>query len=1104
MATTLSSQIYSSKDQTVSQLTEYLKTYLELENVSLVKGSFLSFLVESLATLTSNLIFYESSVYREFFLTTAQLPESIFNLSAFLGYNTIEATYSAANVLMTVPLTFTGADTTFTIPEDYKFKANTIPFITYYSTSVNVLNNSQVTITVTDGNKIYNLPSVVDTTSSEPQFRFILPVRQYENNIQEFQIDEDLQPYQFTNIDVPISGKVSTMSVEVRDPGGTSYQTYTEFNSTYLMSSTDYGYVSRRTEKGRRLYFGNGLIGIQPLPGSTVLVTVQETQGIDGNVIAGTINSGQRIYAVDSGITKSVNFEVTNPSPAIGGTDEESVEDIRQNSIDNLTSLSRLVTENDYINADVVMPNSPISTGSRPVLKRSDVRVNEIQLYVNLLYGSDIVPMRNAYKTYSLDTTYVPRGSTVTVSGVDYYTLFDLTIDSTINNTAYYNYIMNIINQVPALVRSYDPPAGEQPYVIPLSNLVVTRVGNGATFEMSYDSVESDFADTNCQMEILSNGVTYDMTNSASLQVFVLAFDDYTDIPIDQQTYYFTTSDPNGNNIARYSNTFTFRQSLDEFMLSNISTDATSVIVYDIPVIKASYYDSTAIVKADFETQVLQSMLTNMDFVNYRMLTDFVNLKFTNTTEEMKNMIYNKVTKLSVTDISSLPDDSSIGDRYIVAECDTSYGETYKNQIAQSTHVNRVWATTSAMPRPTAFHGSFGDSDDLISFGSIEFNVGYFGYAYSWDGVFWSVTESNPNAFGFRSGTGTYNLGLGIGGLNGSGSHDNCEIWNGSWATTSTMVEVRFGSVLFGSTSDALVCGGRGDSTALDTVEIWNGSSWATTTNISTAIFIPGGVGTTSDGIVFGGITGLPQTQFSDVSQNWNGSVWATTSNLNESKGAVGACGIPSDALCFGGEGSTYLDTTEIWDGSIWSITNSLNLSRTYVRGNGTVTSALSFGGTTSGTSIYLDVTEKWTGLTTWSFTEPTTDDIVDVTDKGYRYIYTGKNWVLPIYETPLQMSLEVFKEETYTGSNVTLAALVRTVLLSTFSDRFGSNIEIRRSEIIKAVQEIDGVAYCELITPESNIFFDFDLDDLTETQLLEYGPEYIYFTNSSISIRVL
>ena len=81
--TTLSNQIYLSRDNIRTQIIEYMQYYLELENVDLVKSSFLSFMIDTLATLTTNILFYSSSTYKEFFLTTAQLPETIYNLSAF-------------------------------------------------------------------------------------------------------------------------------------------------------------------------------------------------------------------------------------------------------------------------------------------------------------------------------------------------------------------------------------------------------------------------------------------------------------------------------------------------------------------------------------------------------------------------------------------------------------------------------------------------------------------------------------------------------------------------------------------------------------------------------------------------------------------------------------------------------------------------------------------------------------------------------------------------------------------------------------------------------------------------------------------------------------
>ena len=108
---------------------------------------------------------------------------------------------------------------------------------------------------------------------------------------------------------------------------------YNLFNSLYLMSSSDRGYVMRVSSIGRKLYFGNQIIGVQPKAGSTVIVEVNETEGSNGNVIAGSITSGQRIYSQQNNETTVINYDVINPSPAYNGEDEEDLQEIRSNAI---------------------------------------------------------------------------------------------------------------------------------------------------------------------------------------------------------------------------------------------------------------------------------------------------------------------------------------------------------------------------------------------------------------------------------------------------------------------------------------------------------------------------------------------------------------------------------------------------------------------------------------------------------------------------------------------------------------------------------------------------------------------------------------------------
>jgi hypothetical protein len=829
----VSYDVYLSREENRNLIIAELKKYLELENVDLTKSSFLSFIVEALATVTSNLMFYQTSVYREFFLTKAQLPDSIYNLSAFLGYDPSLASYATTDVLFTIPFGFSDPVTEIVIPVGFKaYASDDVTFSTYYETTIEITNNSAVRITAQEGTKVFNIPVVIE----DDYFAFAINFRQLTEDIQEFQIASDLQVYQFVNLDVPFDSKLAEILVEVREPNQTGWDTYTLYNSLYLMDENTKGYILRRTDDGVNVAFGNGIIGYQPPPSSTVRFTLTLTQGEDGNVISGTIRSAERIYnETDAGVTELVSYEVVNPIAATGGEDEEGVEEVRRNSIINLTALERTVTEDDYVNSNIIIDNSPIGPNSLPVLKRSDVKVNEICLFITLLYLGEIVPTRNAFTQFN--TTEVPRKTIVNINGVDFYTMFDMTINA-LNTVADYQYVLFDFAQVPTLITSFNSD-----YDLYADNLLVSTGGtDSVTYRLKYNSTALDYDQVTAQMQILETGAVYNMVNDTTANEFILEFPNYSVIDEGELTYYFTLQHPSEGLIGRYQNTFILIQSLVNYTRSNVVIeDSTTYTVYDIPVIEKEFYDS--IDQQEFETLTLQSFLTSLQFQNYKMLTDFVNIKFGNTIGSLQNMQLNEVNTLPVIDFKSDP--------------------------------------------------------------------------------------GNP-------------------------------------------------------------CGPDFPCTNGDRYIVFNG-----------------------------------QGEFAGH------------------EGEIAQCALVTDA--------TSIDSTTV----------------------------------------------------SWYFTEPNTDDIVYVTNKGYKYIYGAAGWVLPNYMIPLQIKLDVFQTSEYTGSISDLAASVREALVEGFSDRFGIEADLYRSEIVDIVQNVDGVEHCRLIKPGSNIFFNFDLINLTQEQLLEYGPEYVYFTEDDIEVKI-
>jgi len=114
--------------------------------------------------------------------------------------------------------------------------------------------------------------------------------------------------------------------------------------------STHYRVVTRETVPGvRRTYieYGNGTNGLYPALGSVIQVSYRIGGGVRGNVPAGWITVPESsILTVFGGST--VDGILTNSSALSGGTDQESVDDIRLNAIGPIVTNTRVVSNEDY------------------------------------------------------------------------------------------------------------------------------------------------------------------------------------------------------------------------------------------------------------------------------------------------------------------------------------------------------------------------------------------------------------------------------------------------------------------------------------------------------------------------------------------------------------------------------------------------------------------------------------------------------------------------------------------------------------------------------------------------------------------------------------
>ena len=760
--------IYSSRDQIRNQLITLAQSYLDLQNTDLSKTNYLSYLINIMSMLTSNLMYYSTSIYKEFFLTKAVQKSSVLNLASMLGYTPPYAVPSKGQVMIELPLTFSD-DVTFHLKQGTHYSAGDIVFsqdndvqvhVTIdHSTGVNL--GIVVTETLpTGGNR--TLFTTYDSPLRQKAY-FMVDVTQEETNIITFQIPSTLQPYEFFEQDVVITGQISNIykvAIKKSFSGETvndlineisAGDEWTGFSSLFLIPTETKGYTFRQTETGGQVFFGNGIVGYAPTPNYTCLMLINTTQGSKGNVLAGLVTSADRIYVQDgvnaqtgNPIFRTVEMRVINTSPMSGGADTETIDQTRANAIAQISSLHRLVSEFDYGKLRLIDPNLPIRH-SKQILKRSDIKNSEIFVYTDIIFNNLIVPTRN--ESWDVGTnehtslTIYGLNDTITINGTEYYSMFNIVVDPTYKDCQYYYYLKNVQSTV--TISNY--MSGDTQIVpISVSFSVTPDLGTPTSLlvELSYQEVSNPLALNNltCSLKTAWGPDSYPMTIDALNKKFTASLP-FSSLPEGELSFVFYNYGINSNSqtvqICESISSVIVKQNLDDFMYSQIKdvvpngttymgawnantntpaltsgegtegyyykvsaagsttldgisswevddwvvfTDETWTNdpggiyrVFDVPLIRKDYYDD--IDKNSFILNFYDKVLT-FDTTSYRMVTDFVNLKFANTTGMNDNMKFNKPTKNSVILINPTLDDiitPTDGDRYIVTGDQYSY-----------------------------------------------------------------------------------------------------------------------------------------------------------------------------------------------------------------------------------------------------------------------------------------------------------------------------------------------------------------------------------------------------------------------------------------------
>jgi len=281
-------------------------------------------IINAFAGLVEQLNYYVDSVARESFVTTARKYSSLVKLTRLIDYRI------KAKIGSVVDLKITAVDTSGdpvplqaneTISEGYIVKnAAGVEFITQSSITI-FLGASYAVVGARQ--RVEVIDENLGMTSSSPD--------------QSFELPDDYQ-------DGTLQIEINSITWELRDTF-----TFSGPQDTHFIVEVD-------QNKQAWVVFGDNVHGAIPPSGQTVYGTFYICEGVAGNVEANTL------IIWDSAPTPPVqtptidHYDITNELPAVGGLDEEGLEDIRKHAALSLRTLNRAVTLQDHKDMCLLVP----------------------------------------------------------------------------------------------------------------------------------------------------------------------------------------------------------------------------------------------------------------------------------------------------------------------------------------------------------------------------------------------------------------------------------------------------------------------------------------------------------------------------------------------------------------------------------------------------------------------------------------------------------------------------------------------------------------------------------------------------------------------------
>lgn len=278
------------------------------------EGSALSVLIDLLAYNTLYGSFYNHLAINEMFLDSSSKYASAVSLSKSIGYTPRSTTSARARL----DITISGVPenpTTLTIPTGTLFRAtvNDREFNFVTLTDYTAINNF--------GNFLFENVEVVEGTRLTKKYtaannlKYIIPNKQVD---------------------------MSTLNVVVQDHiSSSNFVKKTKVVDILNIKATDdVFFVKQREDMLYEVYFGNNVLGKS--------LTIGNVVNLEYMVSSGSIANGARRFVYSSGFRSDVFYNISVQQIAIGGAEQETLEEIKFNAPRMYVSQNRSVTDEDF------------------------------------------------------------------------------------------------------------------------------------------------------------------------------------------------------------------------------------------------------------------------------------------------------------------------------------------------------------------------------------------------------------------------------------------------------------------------------------------------------------------------------------------------------------------------------------------------------------------------------------------------------------------------------------------------------------------------------------------------------------------------------------